>query len=272
MADQPVVLVEEDNGIVTLTFNRPEKRNAMNPDLHRAMHENLTRLRFDKRVRVLIITGAGESFSAGQDLKEYFFNLSEDEAQLERERIRAIANEWRSHLLRLFHAPTIAAVNGWCFGGAFSIVSSCDIAIAAEEATFGLSEINFKQLPGGMVTKNISEILRPRDALYYALMGEPFDGKKAADIGFVTKAVPKKDLWKEVRRIADALREKDPVALRAAKELFKINLRMDYEEAYAFSAAKGDQLTLNQRGAWIESGIGDFMKGKYRPGLGAPKE
>ena len=84
MADKPVVLVDEDDGIVTLTFNRPEKRNAMSPDLHRAMHENLTRMRFDKRVRVLIVTGAGESFCAGQDLKEYFFNLSEDEAQLER--------------------------------------------------------------------------------------------------------------------------------------------------------------------------------------------
>jgi feruloyl-CoA hydratase/lyase len=271
VAEQPVVLVEEDDGIFTLTFNRPEKRNAMNPALHREMHAILTRLRFDKKVRVLIITGAGESFSAGQDLKEYFFNLSEDEAQLERERIRAIANEWRSHLLRLFHAPTIAAINGWCFGGAFSIVASCDIVIAAEEARFGLSEINFKQFPGGMVTKHVSEILRPRDALYFAMMGEPFDGKKAAEIGFVTKAVPKKDLWTEVRRVAEALREKDPVALRAAKEVYKLNLRMGYEEAYAFSSAKGDQLTLQQNGAWVEAGIGDFMKGKYRPGLGSPK-
>ncbi len=273
MSDQqPPVLLTEDNGIFTITFNRPEKRNAMSPDLHREMHAILTRLRFDKRVRVLIITGSGGSFCAGQDLKEYFFNLSDDEAQLERERIRAISNEWRNHLLRLFHAPTIAAINGWCFGGAFSIVSSCDIAIADEEARFGLSEVNFKLFPGGMVSKNIGEMLRPRDALYYSLMGEPFDGKKAADMGFITKAVPQSELAVEVRRIAEALREKDAVALRATKELYRTSLRLDYEEAYALSAAKADQVTLQQRGRWLEHGIGDFMAGKYRPGLGAAKE
>jgi feruloyl-CoA hydratase/lyase len=270
--EQPAVLLTEDDGIFTITFNRPEKRNAMSPQLHREMHAILTRLRFDKRVRVLIITGAGESFCAGQDLKEYFFNLSEDDAQLERERIRAISNEWRSHLLRLFHVPTIAAINGWCFGGAFSIVSSCDIAIADETARFGLSEINFKLFPGGMVTKNLTEMLRPRDALYYSLMGEPFDGKQAKEMGFITKAVPKSELWTEVRRIAEALREKDPVALRATKELYKASIRMDYEEAYTLSAAKADQETFQQSGGWIEHGIGDFMAGKYRPGLGSNKE
>lgn len=271
MAEPAVILVEEDDGIFTIRFNRPEKRNALSPALHRQMHAVLSELRFDPKVRVLIITGQGESFSAGQDLKEYFYELSEDEARLERERIRAISNEWRSHLLRLFHAPTIAAINGWCFGGAFSVVASCDIAIAAEEATFGLSEINFKNFPGGMVTKHISEMLRPRDAMYYALMGEPFSGKRAQEIGLVTKAVPKAELWTEVRRIAEALREKDPQALRSAKETFKMNLRMDYEEAYGFSMAKGNEMTLLQGGAWVEKGIGDFMAGKYRPGLGSPK-
>jgi trans-feruloyl-CoA hydratase/vanillin synthase len=233
------------------------------------MHSLLTELRFDPKVRVLIVTGAGESFSAGQDLKEYFFELSENEARLERERIRAISNEWRNHLLRLFHAPTIAMVNGWCFGGAFSIVCACDIAIAAEEATFGLSEINFKHFPGGMVTKNITETLRPREALYYSMTGESFSGKRAHEIGLVTKAVPKAELAETVQTLAKSLRLKDPIALRMCKEVYKINMQMNYEEAYAYASAKSDQATLLQQGGWLkgDGGIGGFLKGNYKPGL-----
>ena len=270
MADYQFIKVAEDDGIFTITLNRPEKRNAMSPGLHREMHAILTELRFDPEVRVLIITGAGEAFCAGQDLKEYFFELSEDDARLERERSRALSNEWRNHLLRLFHAPTIAMVNGWCFGGAFSIVCSSDIAICADEATFGLSEINFKHFPGGMVTKNITETLRPRDALYYSLTGEPFDGKRAHEIGLVTKSVPKSELFGTVRVLAESLRAKDAVALRMCKDVFKINMQMNYEEAYWYASAKSDQATLLQKGGWLkgEGGIGGFVEGKFRPGLG----
>ena len=80
---------------------------------------------------------------------------------------------------------TIAMVNGYCFGGAFAIVEGCDLAIAAEEATFGLSEINFKGFPGGAVSKSLANLLRPRDALLYAMTGRRFDGKTAASIGLV---------------------------------------------------------------------------------------
>jgi trans-feruloyl-CoA hydratase/vanillin synthase len=272
MADENVVLLDEDDGIFTLTFNRPAKRNAMNPALHERMHALLSQLRYDERVRVLIVTGAGGNFCAGQDLKEYFHLLADDSAKAERERSRDISNQWRSHLLRTFPAPTVAMIDGYCFGGAFSVVTSCDIAVASESATFGLSEINFKTAPLGLVSKNISEMMSPRWALYYSLMGEPFDGKRAAETGLVTMAVPKDRLYPEVRRIAEALRAKDPVGLRTAKDVFKTSLRMDYEEAYAFSAALASDMTLKQNGAWMkEDGIGAFLEGKYRPGIGALK-
>ena len=96
-----------------------------------------------------------------------------------------MATEWRGRTLRYFPKPTIAMVNGYCFGGAFSIVEGCDLAIAADEATFGLSEINFKGFPGGAVSKSLANLLRPRDALFYALTGRRFDGKTAAEIGLV---------------------------------------------------------------------------------------
>lgn len=265
MADE--VLVENDNGIFTVTLNRPEKRNAMSPALHEKMHAVLSELKYNDECRVLIITGAGESFCAGQDLKEYFYLLADESTKAYREKSRELSNQWRSHLLRLFPAPTIAMVNGYCFGGAFSVITSCDIVVTAEEAMWGLSEINFKTAPLGLVSKDISEKMLPRWAMYYALTGEPFNGKRAAETGLATIAVPKDQLKAEVRRIAEALREKDPVALRVTKEVQKISLRMDYEAAYMYSMALAGDLTHKQDGAWMKSGIGQFMEGKSKPGL-----
>jgi trans-feruloyl-CoA hydratase/vanillin synthase len=263
----PVVLIDEDNGIFTLTLNRPEKRNAMSPELHYKMHALLSELRYNEACRVLILTGAGGNFSSGQDLKSYFHLLEGQTLKQARERAREISNVWRGQLLRMFPVPTIAMVNGHCIGGAFSVVASCDIAIAADDANFCLSEINFKTAPLGLVAKDISEKMPARQAMYYALMGERFDGKRAAEVGFVTKSVPREQLAAEVRRIAEALRAKDPIALRVTKDVLKHSQRMNYEEAYAYSVALGGDLTYKQDGAWMKSGIGDFMEGKSRPGL-----
>jgi trans-feruloyl-CoA hydratase/vanillin synthase len=267
LAERQLIRVEKKDGIVTLYIDRPEKRNAMNPQMHREMHKALSDLRFDPECRVLIITGVGESFSAGQDLKEYFYDLDEKQATVERQKIRAISNEWRNNILRLFPAPTIAAVNGWCFGGAFSIVCSCDIAIAADEATFGLSEINFRAIPGGMVTKNLTETLSLRNGLYYALTGKSFSGKRAAEIGLVTLSVPKARLMDEVYEHAELLKGKDPVALRHTKEAFKLSIRMDHEEAYNYATAKAMESIHEQGEGGMFHGIGGFMKGEFKPGL-----
>ena len=272
VSEQPLIRVANDNGIVTLTIDRPEKRNAMNPAMHYQIHKALSDLRFDPACRVLVITGVGESFCAGQDLKEYFYDLDERKATVERDRVRAASNEWRNHILRLFPAPTIAAINGWCFGGGFSIVCSCDIAIAADEATFGLSEINFRGIPGGMVTKNLTETLRPREGLFYALTGKSFSGKRAAEIGLVTYSVPKQRLMDEVYEIAALLREKDAIALRETKETFKTSMRMDYEEAYSYATAKANETHLFQGRTGMHEGIGAFMEGKFKPGLEHVKE
>ncbi len=87
-----------------------------------------------------------------------------------------------------FEKPTIAMVNGWCFGGAFTPLVSCDLAIAAEEATFGLSEINWGILPGGNVTRAVAEVMSHRDALYYIMTGLPFDGAEGGrDAGWSTR-------------------------------------------------------------------------------------
>jgi trans-feruloyl-CoA hydratase/vanillin synthase len=265
--DRQLIRVEEDDGIFTLIIDRPEKRNAMNPAMLRQMHQILSELRFDPRVRVLVLTGVGESFSAGMDLKEMFYDMTEQQKTIERAKISAISQEARQ-ILRLFPAPTIAAVNGWCFGGAFSLVCPCDIAIAAEEATFGLSEINFRAIPGGMIMKFITETLRPREGLYYALTGKTFSGTRAAEIGLVTMAVPRERLAAEVREHAELLRGKDAIALRETKEAYKISMLMSYEEATNYALAKANQSNYFQGLGGMHEGIGDFVKDKkYKPGL-----
>jgi trans-feruloyl-CoA hydratase/vanillin synthase len=262
------ILIEKDTGVTTIRFNRPEKRNAMNPRMHREMFQALSELEFDRDTRVLVVTGSGESFSAGQDLKQYFYELKDDPRG--REEIRRISHAWRHEKLRLFPRPTIAEINGWCFGGAFTIVASVDIAIAAEDATFGLSEINFGNIPGGLVTKVVQEIVQPRQALYYILTGDPFSGARAAEIGLVTMAVPRAELHARVLEVAEKLKAKDPFALRACKEAFKaVSPSVSYEDAWYWLSAKVDQLTHQQKGGWVEQGIGKFLQKEYRPGLGS---
>jgi trans-feruloyl-CoA hydratase/vanillin synthase len=263
--DYETIMVETKDLVTTITFNRPERRNAMNPRMHLEMVDVLSALEYDDDCRVLVLTGAGESFCAGQDLKEYFYDL--DDNPTARAKARKAAEEWRSHRLRLFPKPTIAAINGYCFGGAFTIVASCDFAIAADSATFGLSEVNFGKLPGGHVTKIVQELFHPRDALYYIMTGKPFDAQKAAEIRFVTMAVPRDRLWDEVNELADCLKAKNPAVLRAAKEAYKYIRDMNWEEAGAWLSAKSKELDLVAGKTW-KTGVEQFKAHEYRPGLG----
>ena len=219
------LLIEKSDGVAVLSLNRPEKKNAMNPQMHEDMTAALEELRYDDEVRVVVITGAGDTFCAGMDLKEVFHALKDQPARYDR--IIRLAIEWRGRTLRHFPKPTIAMVNGYCFGGAFSIVEGCDLAVAAENATFGLSEINFKGFPGGSVSKSLANLLRPRDALLYAMTGRRFDGKVATDIGFVNFAVPAAQLRDETLKLAREIAAKDPSALRTTKEFVPVLLGDD---------------------------------------------
>src|SRR5262249_35622321 len=171
------VLIEKQDGITWLIMNRPDKRNAMSPQLHLDMDDALAELAVDPETHVLVLTGAGEAFCAGQDIKLYF--RASDDAPAARAKARHASNQWRWQRLSTFPMPTIAMVNGFCFGGGFTQVCACDFAIAADDAVFGLSEVNWGILPGGIVSWNVAQTLNFRDGMYYALTGDNFEGKKA---------------------------------------------------------------------------------------------
>ena len=143
--------------------------------------------------------------NAGQDIKLYFRANDDDAAA--RAKARHASNQWRWQKLSTFPQPTIAMVNGYCFGGGFTQVCACDLAVAADDAVFGLSEVNWGILPGGIVSWNVAQTLNFRDGMYYALTGDTFDGKKAAQIGFVNFSVPKAKLKEETTRLAKKMME-----------------------------------------------------------------
>ena len=261
------IFVEKKDGLTTVTFNRPESRNAMSPQLHRDMYAALNELRYDKETRVIVLTGAGPSFCAGQDLKQYFLEM-DSQPQSVRDEVRRLSKLWRNELIRTMPQPVIAMINGWCFGGGFTIVTACDIAIAAEDATFGLSEVNFGHFPGGEVTIVLTEHLQPKHGLFYALTGKTFSAKEAERIGLITKAVPRADLEKETMEIAQNLVEKDPIALKAVKEAWYYTFYSPPDVAYEISGLISSRVTQQHGG---RPGIQQFREKRYRPGLGAYK-
>src|ERR1700747_1372329 len=126
-------------GIAWVKFNRPEKRNCMSPKLNRQMLRVLDELEYRDDVGVLVLTGEGTAWSAGMDLKEYFRETEAKGLAATRQAQRESYGWWRR--LRCYKKPTIAMVNGWCFGGGYGPLFACDLAFAADEAQFGLSEI-----------------------------------------------------------------------------------------------------------------------------------
>jgi trans-feruloyl-CoA hydratase/vanillin synthase len=260
------VAYDVKDGIAWLRFNRPEKRNCMNPALNRGMMEALTDLEFRDDVKVLVLTGEGAAFSAGMDLKEYFRETEAKGLGAVRQAQAESYGWWRK--LRWYQKPTIAMVNGWCFGGGYGPLFSCDLAFAADEAQFALSEINWGILPGGGATKVVVELLSMRDAMYHALTGELIDGRKAAEWKLVNESVPLEKLRDRVEEVAKILTSKNATALKATKDAVRRVGEMTYDNAEDFLVRAQEAANSFDAGGRKE-GIRQFIDEKsYKPGLG----
>ena len=261
------IKIEKKDGITWVILNRPEKRNAMSPELHFEMDHALEELESDAETKVLVITGAGKAFSAGQDLALYFRG-NENNPKARRKSQQA-SHSWRWERLSTFPKPTIAMVNGFCFGGALTQVCACDFAIAANEAIFGLSEVNWGIIPGGVVSWNIADVLSYRDALYYAVTGDPFKGKEAEKIRFVNYSVPLKNLRRETIKLANKLMTKSPNAMRFTKEAIRAVRSMNVDQAADYLNAKNIACKATDNIPGRDEGMRQFLDEKtYRPGLG----
>jgi feruloyl-CoA hydratase/lyase len=252
------------DGVAWTALNRPEKRNAMSPQLHYDMDDALRRLETDDDVKVVVVTGEGGNFSAGQDLQKFFRELERNPE--EKKKAAAAANRWRWERIYNYDKPTIAMVHGYCVGGAFMQLLACDFAIAAENATFSLSEVNWGILPGALVSKAVIDTVLPRHALFYACLGDPFDGKEAARIGMINYAVPPKDLEEAVSDLAERLMKKSPAVLRATKQAIRHCRTMDVSQSYEYLAAKGQSIRVADKEDSYNTGLRQFLDEKsYKP-------
>mgnify|MGYP003582270093 CR=1 FL=1 len=267
MTDADPVSFTVEGRIAWVKFNRPEKRNCMSPALNRRMMEVLDELEFRDDVGVLVLGGEGTAWSAGMDLKEYF-------RETEAEGLRGVRRSQRESYgwfrrLRWYQKPTIAMVNGWCFGGGYAPLFACDLAICADEAQFGLSEVNWGILPGGGVTKVVVELLSMRDAMYHALTGEPIGGQQAAAWKLVNESVPLSRLEDRVRELANVLLKKNPVALKFTKDAIRRVSTMTYDEAEDYLVRMQEAANFHDKREGRKEGMRQFLDEKsYKPGLG----
>jgi trans-feruloyl-CoA hydratase/vanillin synthase len=239
----------------------------MSPKLNSEMIEILDALEVEDSVGVLVLTGAGDSFTAGMDLKE-FFRETDQLPYVQQTKIRRQAVLWQNQMLMNFPKPTIAMVNGWCFGGAFTPLVSCDLAIAAEEAQFGVSEINWGIIPAGNVTRALVATMNLRNAMMYILTGRTFDGRKAAEMGLVNEAVPLAQLRAHTRALAKELLGKNPQVLRACKAAVRTVQGLPWDISNEYLQAKQAQTKLYDAEQGRAKSLNQFLDQKsFKPGL-----
>jgi trans-feruloyl-CoA hydratase/vanillin synthase len=266
-SEDDTVAFSVENRIAWVKFNRPEKRNCMSPKLNRRMKAVIEELEFRDDVGVLVLTGEGDAWSAGMDLREYFRETEAQGLGAVRKAQREAYGWWDR--LRWYEKPTIAMINGWCFGGGYGPLFACDIAVAANDAQFGLSEINWGILPGGGASKVAVDLMPLRKALYHAMMGENLTGTQAAQQGLITEAVPADQLHARVVEIAQALLKKDANALRATKWAVRRMTEMTYDNGMDYLIRAQEALHSFGGVAARTEATRQFLDEKtFKPGLG----
>ena len=207
--------VEQRGAAAWFWLNRPEVRNALNSEIQELLEKNLKAAEADARIRVIVLAGRGQAFSAGGDLSRM-----EQAAKMTKARNRKEAGRFAALLFRLhnFPKPTIARVHGAAFAGGMGLVAACDLVVAAEEAEFCLPEVRIGLVPA-MISPYIARALGEPQTRRYMLTGERLAAPEAQRLGFVHECVPQSQLDPAVEKLAGALAKAGPQALARAKKL-----------------------------------------------------
>jgi enoyl-CoA hydratase/carnithine racemase len=212
--------------IATITLNRPEKLNAVTPDMAAAIVAHVERCNSDDAIRCVIVTGAGEkSFCAGSDI-----------AELDR---YDIAWNFRNRpdycdAIRRLLKPTIAAVNGYAFGGGLETAMSCDIRIASENAQFAAPEIKLGWIGGGGMAAFLAHSIGPSNAALMIMTGDPIPAWQALAWGLVSEVLPLTDLLARSRAIATTIAARAPIAAETAKLNLRAAFSMPLDKAIEY--------------------------------------
>ena len=228
---EEILLVDEADGVATLTLNRPGVMNAFNFELLRALEACVEAMRRRVDVRVLIITGAGsKAFSAGADLKE---RIGMDEAQ-----VRDYLFTLRGLYSRIEHLnkPVIAAINGIALGGGTELSLACDLRLAAEGAVMGLPETRLAIIPGGGGTQRLPRLVGPGKAKELIFTGRRIPAAEALAIGLVNRVCSSQELLGTCREMAAQICQTGPIAIEQAKFAINHGLEVDLATGLAIEA------------------------------------
>lgn len=247
---EPVLLRRDDDGVVTLTLNRPRQFNALSEELLAALQVEFDRLISDESLRCVVLAAAGQAFSAGHDLKQM---RARPEESYYRELFTRCGRVMQS--IRALPVPVIAAVQGLATAAGCQLAATCDLAVAAESATFAVSGINvglFCSTPAVALTRNVP----PKAAFDMLVTGRFIDAAEALRLGLVNRVVPDSELGDAVGAYAAEIASKSPAAVQLGKRLFYVQGAMSLEEAYRYA---GDAMACNMMERDAVEGIDAFL-------------
>jgi enoyl-CoA hydratase len=232
----PAVLYDKNDGVATVTMNRPEARNAINPEMLCRLADAWQDINDDPAVRVVILTGAGEeAFCAGADL-EKLVRMMQGQRPPETEwdeRIRNDVGLIYKGLMRNYDVvkPIVAAVKGFCVAGGLEILNCCDIRVAADDAQFGLAEVKWSLFPMGGSTVRLPRQIPFPIAMEILLTGERISAQEAHRVCLVNRVVPASQVMAEAERYARIICENGPVAVQAVKRSVLAGMGMPTDKA-----------------------------------------
>jgi methylglutaconyl-CoA hydratase len=251
------IAVEDSGSVVRVSLNRPEVHNAFNSTMIGELARSFDQLKGRRDVRVIVLTGRGKSFCAGADLNWMREIISYSFEQNLEESLQI------AELMESIHScpkPTIALVNGAAIGGGVGFLSACDVAVAADRAQFGLSEVKIGLVPAAISPYVVGKIGQSH-AREYFLTGERISAARAAEIGLVNRVVPLEVLEDEAEKLVNQLLTSGPDALASCKTLLNTIPRLGGEEVKRFTARMIAELRVSDEG---QEGMASFLE-KRKP-------
>jgi enoyl-CoA hydratase/carnithine racemase len=255
VSDADILLREDLDGVVTLTLNRPAQFNALSEEMLSALQAALDDLAEDETVRCVVLAATGKAFCAGHDLKQMRANPRQDYY----ETLFAQCSQVMQGIVNL-PVPVIARVHGMATAAGCQLVASCDLAVAAESATFAVSGINvglFCSTPAVALSRNVS----PKHAFDMLVTGRFIASAEAMSFGLINRVAPDAELDRAVAALTADICTKSPVAIRTGKAMFSRQRSLSLEEAYAYA---GDVMACNMMAEDAAEGIDAFIQ-KRKP-------
>lgn len=242
------ILTERSGSILRVTLNRPAKKNAMTSEMYTSLADILNEADKDDSITVVVWNGAGDSFTAGNDLKDFLQNPPPPGDSPQLQLTNALIN---------FSKPLIAAVHGAAVGGGTTMLTHCDFVYAGESTRFQLPFINLALVPEFGSSFSLPDRIGHLRAAELFLLGLPFDARRAAELGLVTRVVPDQELLATATETAQTLAQKPAGALRACKRLLK---RSSLEQIAQAVKAEGEEFSARTRSAEAREAFTAFIE------------